>query len=55
MQSPVLWTDEKLFMVEAVHNTQNDRTWAKNVENISVEQQISFRSPKPAQLWGGLV
>ena len=50
MQTPVLWTDEKLFTVEAVYNTQNDQTWAKNVENISVEQRISFRCQKPASI-----
>ena len=43
-------------MVEAVHNTQNDQTWAKNVENISVEQQIAFRCQKPASImvWNGV-
>ena len=24
-QPPVLWTDEKLFTVQAIHNNQNDR------------------------------
>ena len=48
--APVFWTDEKLFTVEAVHNTQNDWTWAKNVENISVEQRIAFRCQKPASI-----
>ena len=54
--APVFWTDEKFFMVEAVHNTQNDRTWAKNVENISVEQRIAFRREKPASImvWDGV-
>ena len=51
MQPPVLWTDEKLFTVEAVHNTQYDWTWAKNVE-----QQISFQRQKPASImvWAGV-
>ena len=29
-QPPVLWTDEKLFTVQAVHNPQNDRIYAVN-------------------------
>ena len=43
-------------MVEAVYNTQTDRTWAKNVENNSVEQQISFQHQKPASImvWAGV-
>ena len=54
--APVFWTDEKVFTVEAVHNTQNDRTWAKNIENISVEQRIAFRRQKPASImvWDGV-
>ena len=53
--APVLWTDEKLFTVKEVHNTQNDQTWDKNVENISVEW-ISFGRQKSASImvWDGV-
>ena len=55
-QPPVLWTDEKLFTVQAIHNTQNDRIWAKNKESIPVELRTSFRRQKPASVmvWAGV-
>ena len=56
MQPLVFCSDETLFTIETVRNTQSDRTWAKNVENISVEQQIAFRRQKPAStmVWDGV-
>lgn len=55
-QPPVLWTDEKLFTVQAVHNTQNDRIWARNVKDIPEERRISFHRQKPASVmvWAGV-
>ncbi|QQP54889.1 Uncharacterized protein FKW44_007874, partial [Caligus rogercresseyi] len=43
----VLWTDEKIFTVQATHNSQNDRilTWKK--EDIPVELRTAFRRQKP--------
>ena len=56
MQPPVLWTDEKLFTVQAIHNAQNDRVWARNVKNIPKEHRISFQHQKPASVmvWAGI-
>ena len=57
MQPPVLWTDEELFTVQAVHNAQNDRVWARNVKDISEERRISFWCQKPASVmvWAGVM
>ena len=53
---PVLWTDEKLFTVQAVHNNQNDRILAKSKEDIPVETRTAFRRQKPASVmvWAGV-
>ena len=53
-QPPVLWTDEKLFPVQAIENPQNDRIYGRNKEEISVESRLLFRRQKPAQLWWGV-
>jgi len=55
-QPQVLWTDEKLFTVQAIHNAQNDRKWLKNKNSIPVEQRTSFRRQKPASVmvWAGV-
>ena len=55
-QPTVLWTDEKLFTVQAIHNSQNDRVWTKNKDSVSVEKRTSFRRQKPASVmvWGGV-
>ena len=36
-QPTILWTDEKLFTIQAIHNPQNDRIWTKNKESVPVE------------------
>ena len=43
-QPQVLWTDEKLFTVQAVHNHQNDRIWLPDINMVPVERRSSFRS-----------
>ncbi|QQP37809.1 Putative DD37D maT transposase [Caligus rogercresseyi] len=52
----VLWTDEKIFTVQAINNSQNDRilTWKK--EDISVELSPAFRRQKPPSVvvWAGV-
>ncbi len=40
---PVLWTDEKLFTIWAIHNAQNDRVLARSKDNILVEMHSAFR------------
>ncbi|XP_076067677.1 uncharacterized protein LOC143040467 [Oratosquilla oratoria] len=55
-QPPVLWTDEKLFTVKAVHNHQNDRIYAVHKEDIPLNELLMFRRQKPASVmvWGGV-
>ena len=54
-QPQVLWTDEKLFTVQAVHNHQNDRIWLPDINMVPVERHSSFRRQKPASVmvWVG--
>ena len=49
-QPPVLWTDEKLFTVQAVHNHQNDRIYAVNKRDIPLNDRLMFRRQKPASV-----
>ncbi len=53
---PILWTDEKLFTVQAVHNHQNDRVLAGRKEDIPVELRTAFRRQKPpsVMVWAGV-
>ena len=37
---PVLWTDEKLFTVQAIQNPQNDQVWSQNIGKIPAEKRI---------------
>ena len=54
MWPQVLWTDEKLFTVQAIHNHQNDRIWIPNKDMVPVERCSSFRRQKPSFVWRGL-
>ena len=49
----VLSTDEKLFAFQAIHNSQNDRTWIESKDSV---HQTSFRRQKPASVmvWAGV-
>ena len=42
MQPPVLWTDEKLFILQAIHNNQSKRIYALRKEDITVNERIAF-------------
>ena len=55
-QPPVLWTDEKLFTVQAVHNHQNDRIFAVNKRDIHLNEWLMFRRQKLASVmvWTGV-
>ena len=55
-QPQVLWTDEKLFTVQAIHNHQNDRIWIPNKDMVPVERCSSFRRQKPSSMmvWAGV-
>ena len=52
----VLWTNEKLFTVQAIHNHQNDRIWIPNKDMVPVERCGSFRRQKPSSVmvWAGV-
>ena len=54
-QPPVLWADEKLFSVQAIHNSQNDGIWIQNLNSVPVEQRTAFRRQKPdsVMVWAG--
>ncbi|KAF2345736.1 Heat shock factor (HSF)-type DNA-binding, partial [Trinorchestia longiramus] len=56
MLPTVLWTDEELFTVQAIHDPQNDRVLCKNIENLPAGQCISFQRHKPASVmvWAGV-
>ena len=56
MQPQVLWTDEKLFTVQAIHNHQNDRIWIPNKDMVPVKRCSSFRRQKPSSVmvWAGV-
>ena len=55
-QPTVLWTDEKLFTVQAVHNAQNDRVWRQSINKIPEKHRISFQRQKPSSVmvWAGV-
>ena len=52
----VLWTDEKLFTVQTIHNSLNDRIWIEFKDSVPFERQTSFRRQKPAlvMVWAGV-
>lgn len=43
-----VWSDEKIFTVEAVTNTQNDRLYAHNAGELPEGSRTHFRRMKPA-------
>ena len=47
MELLILFTDKKLFTIQSVHNTQNDRILAKNKKDIALEDWALFRRQKP--------
>ena len=55
MQPQVLWTDEKLFTVQA-HNIQDHSIWLKNKDSVLVKQETLFRRQKPGfvMVWAGV-
>ena len=55
-QHPALWTDEKLFTVQAVHNAQNDQIYAVNKSDIPLNDRLLFRRQKSASVmvWAGV-
>ena len=55
-QSPGLWTDRKLFTVQAIHHHQHDRIYAVNKEDIPLNERIAHKRQNPASVmvWAGV-
>ena len=55
-QPLVLWTDGKLFTVQAVLHHQNDRIWAVNKQDIPLNYRLMFQRQKPVSVmvWAGV-
>ena len=47
MELLILFTDEKLFTIQSIHNTQNDQILAKNKKDIALENWSLLRRQKP--------
>ena len=52
----MLWTDEKLFTVQAIYNNQSDRIYAQRKEDTPVNERIAYQLQKPASVmvWAGV-
>ena len=46
MAGPVCWTDEKIFTVQPVHNSQTDRVLGKDRSSIPLAQEGCLSTPK---------
>ena len=53
---PMLWTDKKLFTIQAVHNHQNNQIYAKSNDWIPVNIRLTLQRQKPASviMWKGV-
>ncbi len=53
----ILLTDEKLFTIEAKHNSQNDQILAQRADKIPFEVHGVFRKQKPTSVsvWAGVM
>jgi len=49
----ILFTDEKIFTVEQVHNHQNDRIWSAEAPGTSAVVEHS-QNPASVMVWGGI-
>ena len=52
----MLWTDEKLFTIQAVHIHQNDGIYAKSKDRFPVNMRLTLQRQKPVSVmvWGGV-
>ena len=52
----IIWIDEKLFSIQAIHYTYNDRVLAQDIDSLPLEQRATFRRLKPASMlcWVGV-
>ena len=54
-QPPVIWTDEKLFTVQAIHNHQNDWIYVVNKEDDPLKERIAYKRQNKRLIWFGQV
>ena len=47
-QKSIIWSDEKVFTVQAVNNPQNDRVYTANPGDLPVGSRAHLRRQKPA-------
>jgi inhibitor of nuclear factor kappa-B kinase subunit alpha len=54
--SQIVFSDEKIFTIEAVLNNQNDRILAKSIQEANLKGRIVKRNAHPASVmvWGGI-
>ncbi|QQP54502.1 Putative DD37D maT transposase, partial [Caligus rogercresseyi] len=52
----IIWTDEKVFTLQAAFNSQNDRILAKDIRQVPVKDKTVFKRQKPASVmvWAGV-
>ena len=52
----VIWTDEKLFIIEAAFNPKSDTVLGKSLDAIAMSSQSHYRRQKPASVmvWAGV-
>ena len=52
----IIWSDEKIFTVQRIHNHQNYRLYAVNYEDIPQNERTMFFRQHPASVmvWGGV-
>jgi len=52
----ILFTDEKMFTVQRIHNRHNDRILAKDIKEVPTELKTAFQRQHPASVmvWAGI-
>ncbi|QQP48832.1 Transposase, partial [Caligus rogercresseyi] len=50
----IIWTDEKVFTLQAAFNSQNDRILAKDIRQVPVKDKTVFKCQKPTSVMEGL-
>ena len=48
----ILFSDENIFTIEAFHNHQNDRIWAKN--SPQSDKIVTHSHPQSVMVWAGI-
>lgn len=52
----IIFSDEKLFLLQNYHNSQNDRVYAKCLSDIPIEQMAveRYQNASGVMVWGGI-